>query len=290
MKIGIIGAGKVGVSMGKFFVEGGLCVSGFYSRTKASALEAANFTNTNFYEELSQIVKESDILFLTVPDGQIKTVYEQIGAFELYGKQICHCSGAMSAQEAFVDIDKKGAYGFSIHPLFPVSSKYETYKELSKAFFCIEGNTTPSKMQTVYKKEWEERLKGLGASVRSIEPEKKIKYHAACAISSNLVCALIQESLDLLMDCGFDEKEAILALAPLIRSNIEHVIEVGPLKALTGPMERGDKATVLKHIECFESNLEKEIYISVSKKLMEVAKNKHPERSYDQMNHILEQG
>lgn len=287
MKIGFIGAGKVGVSLGKFFVEGGLDVSGFYSRTMESTLEAANFTGTKAYEKLSQIVKESDILFLTVLDGQIKNLFEQIKEYELNGKQICHCSGAMSAKEAFVGIAEKGAYGFSIHPLFPVSSKFETYKKLSNAFFCIEGDTTPSKLQEEYRKAWEERLKSLGANVRSIASDKKIKYHAACAISSNLICALIQESLDLLTDCGFDKAEATMALEPLIRSNMENVLTVGPVMALTGPMERGDITTIQKHIECFESDVEKDMYVAVSKKLMEVAKSKHPENSYDNINQLL---
>lgn len=58
----------------------------------------------------------------------------------LEGKFICHCSGALSAGDAFPGIDKCGAFGYSVHPLFAVSDKYNSYKELSHAYFVIEGD------------------------------------------------------------------------------------------------------------------------------------------------------
>ena len=140
MKIGFIGAGKVGFSLGKFFSEGGITVTGYYSRHRESAEEAAAFTETKSYASLADIAKESDALFLTVPDGEITSVYEKLKSIGISDKQICHTSGALSAEEAFPQIKEYGAYGYSIHPLFPISSKKESYKELGDAFFCLEGD------------------------------------------------------------------------------------------------------------------------------------------------------
>ena len=50
MKIGFIGAGKVGFSLGRFFVQGGIPVTGYYSRHRESAVEAAAFTGTEQYD------------------------------------------------------------------------------------------------------------------------------------------------------------------------------------------------------------------------------------------------
>ena len=68
--IGIIGAGKVGTTMGKYFVTHGEEVSGFYSRTVNSAKEAAKFCNTKYFSELDSLIEVSDTLFITVTDGQ----------------------------------------------------------------------------------------------------------------------------------------------------------------------------------------------------------------------------
>ena len=43
MKTGFIGAGKVGFSLGKMFAESGLPLTGYYSRQREAAQEAAAF-------------------------------------------------------------------------------------------------------------------------------------------------------------------------------------------------------------------------------------------------------
>ncbi len=283
MKIGFIGAGKVGFSLGKFFAEGGIQVTGYYSRHQESAQQAAQFTNSRFYDGLDKLIKDSDALFLTVPDGTITSVYDELKCHGISGKQICHCSGAMTAEEAFPDISLFGAHGYSIHPLFPVSSKLETYRELPGAFFCIEGNGP-------HLSTWQTMLSTLGPTVQVIPTGTKTRYHAACAISSNLVCALVHESLELLETCGFSKELALQALTPLIRSNTEHILQDGPIGALTGPMERCDTKTVEKHLSCFPSEEERELYRAVSQKLMETAQAKHPETDYTYMEKILKEG
>ena len=104
MRIGLIGAGKVGFSLGKFFVQGGVPVTGYWSRHRESMREAALFTGTKQYDALEALVQDSDALFLTVPDGVISSVFQTLKEFDISEKQICHCSGAMTAGEAFPGI------------------------------------------------------------------------------------------------------------------------------------------------------------------------------------------
>lgn len=78
--------------------------------------------------------------------------------------------------------------------------------------------------------------------------DDKIKYHGAAAIASNLVVGLIGLSEELLKQCGFDEKSAHNALAPIIKGNVKHIVEEGVVEALTGPIERCDVSTVRKHM------------------------------------------
>lgn len=65
MKIGFIGAGKVGFSMGKYLKDKGINVTGYYSRNENSSLEASLFTNTNQYKELKNLVEESDTIVIS---------------------------------------------------------------------------------------------------------------------------------------------------------------------------------------------------------------------------------
>ena len=72
MRIGIIGAGRVGVTMGKYLGDAGVEVTGFYSKTTQSAVQAAEFTDTTVYKTLQDIVEASDTLMITTPDGVIR--------------------------------------------------------------------------------------------------------------------------------------------------------------------------------------------------------------------------
>ncbi len=280
MKTGFIGAGKVGCTLGKVFSEGGIRMTGYYSRHIESAKAAAVFTGTHCYDELETLVHDSDAIFITVPDGVITDIFKELTKFDIKGKHICHCSGSMSAGEAFPGIYEAGAIGCSIHPLFPISDKFTTYKEVTDAFFCLEGDEEGVSF-------WETQLNSLGIRTQVIDPDSKVSYHAGCAIASNLVCALMQESLHLLAGCGFSDKAAREALAPLIRSNVEHVISDGVESALTGPVERNDIKTVQKHIACFPTKKEKELYCTVSSNLIQIAGEKHPETDYSEMERIL---
>ena len=68
MKTGFIGAGKVGFTLGKFFAANNIQVTGYYSRRRESAKEAAAFTGTTVYDSIGELVQDSDAVFLTVPD------------------------------------------------------------------------------------------------------------------------------------------------------------------------------------------------------------------------------
>ncbi|RHV85401.1 DUF2520 domain-containing protein [Butyricicoccus sp. OF10-2] len=195
MNIGIVGAGKVGFSFGRLLAEKGVRISGYYSRNSDSAREAAEFTNSGHYTDLGKLIEDSDAIFITVPDNAITEVYRQVAEFEIQDKYICHCSGACTAGEAFPGIHAQGAYAISIHLLFPISSKYNCWRELAGAFFCVEGDTQAVEVFVPL-------LRGLGLQVQTISPESKAQYHLSCALASNFVCALVQRSAELLSGCG----------------------------------------------------------------------------------------
>ena len=116
MRIGIIGAGRVGVTMGKYLGDAGVEVTGFYSKTTQSAVQAAEFTDTTVYKTLQDIVEASDTLMITTPDGVISEVWDCIAGYDLTGKILCHCSGSLSSN-VFSGIEQTGAVGCSIHPI-----------------------------------------------------------------------------------------------------------------------------------------------------------------------------
>ena len=271
MKVGFIGAGKVGVTLGKYFCQHQVEVTGYYSRNIQSAGEAAGFTATNIYAAASDLLAESDVLFFTVPDDAIMPCYEalrqEVGTIR--GKIFCHASGAMTAEAAFPGIEATGAFGYSVHPLFAISDRFNVYSELTDVFFTLEGSVE----RRDFMLEW---LRGTGLQVQLIEAGCKGMYHAAAAIVSNQVVALFEEGQRMLEECGFSPEAAGMALKPIFLGNARHVAESGPVQALTGPVQRGDTGTLAKHLDALKDNDDRLLYLLLSRRLLRIAGEKNP--------------
>lgn len=274
----------MGTTLGKYFAEHSVEVAGYYSRSISSASEAAAFTGSRVFETARDVLAASDVLFLTVPDGAIRTVYDALPKELLRGKILCHASGALTAKEAFPDIETYGGSGCSVHPLFAVSDK-NAYRELVDVFFAVEGTPACLPRMTAW-------LRSIGLHAQRIDGSRKRLYHAAAVVASNHVVALFAEAMDMLEACGFDETAARAALAPLFLGNARHVAEAGPEKALTGPVERGDAATVEKHLAAFAEigdEDDRALYRLLTKRLLRIAKAKHSERDFAAIEELVSQ-
>lgn len=281
MRIGFAGAGKVGFSLGKHIAAHGYEIAGYYSRSFISAQEAASFAGGIAFSTIDALVAASDIVFLTVPDGQIAPTWQELaelagyGLVDLKGKTICHCSGALSS-DVFEGARELGASVYSVHPLYAVSSKYETYRELGRALFTIEGSPERLDEMVAFARSW-------GNEVQVISAADKVRYHAAAVMASNLVVGLMHSAATELERCGFAPEAAERALRPLFIGNATHIAEDGTVAALTGPAERGDVATIQKHLNCLDGN-HREVYRLLTDELYEVAAIKHGENRSDAVN------
>lgn len=143
MKIGFIGAGKAGCSLGKYFSLKTLpdfMLTGFYSKTSEHAIWAAHFTQSKYFTSLADLVSESDTIVIATQDSVVDFVWKTIPKETLKGKIICHLSGSLSS-DVFSERESYGAYGISIHPLFAFSNKESVYQQLHLACFTLEGDS-----------------------------------------------------------------------------------------------------------------------------------------------------
>lgn len=278
MKIGFIGGGKVGFSLGKYFVLNNINVTGYYSRTYRSALEASEFTKTKAYNSLEELINDSDTIFITTSDDAISIIWQDIQRFNLKDKIICHTSGSLSSK-IFSNINDSGAFGYSIHPIYPFSNKYTSYNYLKSAYFSIEGCEK-------YKNKLKNLIEGLGNKVIIRDSDKTALYHLASVTVSNLVLSLLNLGCTYLEGCGINSDDSLNALLPLIESNIENIKEKGFIDALTGPVERCDVETIKHHFEVIPKE-HLSLYKTLSQNLIEIAITKNPTRDYSQLENFI---
>lgn len=277
-KFGFIGAGKVGITLGAYLLDGGYNVCGYVSRTKESIDLAAKVTKTKLYRDIQLLINDSDIILITVPDDSIVQVWDDIKQYDIKGKVIAHTSGAKSSS-VFYGAKQFEAYAFSIHPMHAFSEKNGQYDGLDAACFTIEGDC--EKIEYVCS-----LFEELGNTTITVSKEKKYLYHAANVMVSNLVLSLIDIGTKSLIKCGVDNKTALKALSPLIENNVLNIIKNGIVKSLTGPVERNDIGTVKDHLQVLDEKT-LSIYAELSDNLISIAQKKHPERDYHEMKDLL---
>ena len=285
MKIGIVGAGKVGYSVGKYWCESevlrasGYEVTGYFSKSEQSVEEAATFTGTKAFGSLEELVEENEIICIATPDDSIGSVWETLSRMAIEDKIVCHFSGSLSS-DLFLNRFERNVQACSVHPMYAFSNKFTSYQQLNQVLLTMEGDEAAvSRCGEI----WEL----CGNEVSVITPDKKTQYHAAASMISNMMVGLYEQSLRLLTDCGFEYEMAQKLVKPLVQGNVEHLLATSPEEALTGPIERNDVNTVEKHLKALKGR-DLTVYLNLAKEVLEVAKRKNPNVDYEKLTLLLE--
>ncbi|EKQ57266.1 MAG: hypothetical protein A370_01083 [Clostridium sp. Maddingley MBC34-26] len=261
IKVGFIGPGKVGVSLGRYFTHKGIKLSGFYGKNEENTKQAAEITKSKFYDNIQNIINESNILFITTPDDIISIIDNELSKFDLNNKSICHTSGSLKSN-VLCNAKHSGALIYSIHPIFAFSSKDTNLKELESIYFSIEGDIFENCVLLELMKRLENKYFTRRAEDSSI-------YHLANVFVSNLTLSLLDMGVTYFKKLGLNEEEALNALKPLIIGNIDSIYTKGFVNSLTGPISRGDISTVEKHL-CALEEKDKDLYKILSLNLIKL--------------------
>jgi predicted short-subunit dehydrogenase-like oxidoreductase (DUF2520 family) len=116
----------------------------------------------------------------------------------------------------------------------------------------------------------------LGAQPIQIRTDGKTLYHASAVVASNYLVTLLRLSFDLMEEAGVSRSEIFGVLKPLLEGTLKNVEAVGIPQALTGPVARGDVATVRDHLEALEERFPGEIdlYCRLGQATLDIARAK----------------
>lgn len=269
MKIGFIGAGKVGISFGRYLVDNHIPVIGYVSRSHEAAKKAAVITGGQCFDSIEKLVAKADIIFVTTPDAVISSVAQELINYKLRRGQIfLHMSGGLGSSELKA-VKDKGCFIASLHPLQAFADINKAVIDLGSTFFSLEGD-----IEAIYIIEG--ILKQCGNPHVIIQAEKKSLYHSAACVASNYLVAVMYFAEKLLKAAGINEEVGIEALIPLINSSIENVKALGTADAITGPISRGDVNTINLHMEAIKKHCPEllKLYSCLGRETLELASKK----------------
>jgi predicted short-subunit dehydrogenase-like oxidoreductase (DUF2520 family) len=177
-------------------------------------------------------VPSADAIVLCVPDAEIPAAAAAVaGAARLVG----HTSGATG----LAALESSGAEGrFGIHPLQTFTGSAGDAARF-QGCRCAVGGTGPGALDAALG-----IARSLGMEPFELSDDQRPAYHAAASIASNFLVALEAAAEEVAGGAGLDPAEARAALAPLVRATVENWAALGPERALTGPVTRGDELTV----------------------------------------------
>lgn len=243
----IVGAGRVGSALAALLSRASRPPSGLWSYTKSGADRARAVTGLECsHGAFPASIAEARVLILSVRDTALPLVAGALldGGLLRCAQVVLHCGGSAPARVALSPIADLVATG-TLHPLVAVADPEQAVRLLPNGYFAIEG---------------EERARAaahdlvdlIGARTFEIEAEAMTLYHAAAVLASNHAVALWHEAQLLLQQAGLDPQLARSSLTCLLRSTLENVESLGLPEALTGPVRRGDRETIVRHLEALE--------------------------------------
>ena len=176
---------------------------------------------------------EPAAVLLCVPDREVESACERAASWG--ATYVGHTSGSLGLA-ALASASSAGAEAFTLHPLQTIPSPES---RIAGAPCAISGASAGA-LETA-------RTLALAVGMRPFEvaEESRAAYHAAASIASNFLVALEESAADLLARAGVTDARGILA--PLVLRSAANWSEHGAA-ALTGPIARGDEATVERHL------------------------------------------
>ncbi|WP_445150055.1 DUF2520 domain-containing protein [Baekduia sp. Peel2402] len=168
----------------------------------------------------------ADLVILAVPDAEIANAASCIAEGVLVG----HCSGATTLQPLLASGHTRA---FSLHPLMTITTRGAVFQG---AHAAVAGSDDAARATA------EQLARTLGMTPFEVADDDRAAYHAAASIASNFLITLEWTAERV----GNVDRAA---LAPLVRATVENWAAEGPRSALTGPIARGDEATVARQRE-----------------------------------------
>ena len=252
VKLSIVGAGRVGQTLGRLGREVGYEIADIVCRSRRSATLATRFIGAGTPRAASsRTLQAASVIFITTPDDRISDAVRMIEENrQAIGRAVVlHTSGALASDALAALREARFAVG-SCHPLQTFESPRRALTLIRQSRFCVEGDARAVRAARTY-------VRRVGARSFEIPTAMKPLYHAAAVMASGGVTALLSVSLEALRECGLNEMQARRVLLPLTAATVENVREVGPRRALTGPVRRGDIGTVRRNLEALAAGDER---------------------------------
>jgi predicted short-subunit dehydrogenase-like oxidoreductase (DUF2520 family) len=244
LRIGVIGAGRVGTALAVALQRAGHQVTGASAVSRASRERIERFLPDSPVLGPADVLAAADLVLLTVPDDALAGLVGGLAATgaPLAGRMLVHASGrhGLAVLEPAV---RSGALPLALHPVMTFTGRPDDVDRLAGICF---GVTAPAVLRPAA----EVLVLEMGGEPVFIAEADRDLYHAALAGAANHLVTQVVQAEDLLARAGVGQPARMLA--PLLSAALDNALRLGDA-ALTGPVARGDADTVAAHVRALRA-------------------------------------
>lgn len=246
LRVGVVGAGKVGAVLGAALQRAGHDVVAVSAVSQASLDRAADLLPGVPVRTVPEVVADAELVLLAVPDDALADLAQGLsttGAWQA-GQIVAHTSGRHGAA-VLEPVRRHHAFPVAIHPAMTFTG---TAMDLERLPDCCFGVTAEEKVLPMASA----LVLDMGAEPVTIAEEDRAAYHCALAHGSNYLVTLTSQAMEILDAAGVEEPAHVLR--PLLNAALDNALRLRDA-ALTGPVARGDVGTVSTHLDVLEDRV-----------------------------------
>jgi predicted short-subunit dehydrogenase-like oxidoreductase (DUF2520 family) len=240
LRVGVIGAGRVGATLGAALARAGHHVVGVSAVSEASLQRAERLLPGVPVLQPQSVLASAELTLLTVPDDVLPGLVAGLSATgtPLKGRMLAHASGRHGIS-VLDPATRLGALPLALHPVMTFTGRPDDLDRMAGISF---GVTAPEPLRLVA----EALVIEMGGEPVFIDEASRGLYHAALASAANHLITLVVQAAELLSMAGVSDPARMLA--PLLSAALDNALRLGDA-GLTGPVARADADTVASHIE-----------------------------------------
>ncbi|HSJ45966.1 MAG TPA: Rossmann-like and DUF2520 domain-containing protein [Euzebyales bacterium] len=242
LSVGVIGPGRVGTALALALADAGHPVVAVAGRAGIDDPAAATFAATVPVSSVTtpaRVVAVADLVLLTVGDDALPALVRDLATDDAVhpGVRVVHTSGRHGVA-VLRPVALAGARVVACHPAQTFPTPAAGRRDLPGTAWAVTAASGD--------REWAHALvTRLGGDPVDVREEDRVRYHAALSVGANGTSAVVALARDLLFAAGIDAPGRFLT--PLATSSAGNAAEHGAA-ALTGPVRRGDRATIDAHL------------------------------------------
>jgi predicted short-subunit dehydrogenase-like oxidoreductase (DUF2520 family) len=243
-RIAIVGPGRLGNALAAELRRAGYRFSEMVSRSSpASRRKARSLARTVHAARTATVgaALTADLVWICVPDREIAATARQLASGKSKGwrgKTVFHSSGALSSDELRA-LRRQGATVAAVHPL--MTFVQGATPALKNVPFALEGDGAAVRLARSI-------VRDLGGKAFPISKGRKSLYHAWGGFLSPLLIALLVTAEKVARAAGISARDARKKMRPIVGQTLANYAKLGPARAFSGPLVRGDAQVVGKHL------------------------------------------